>query len=67
VTNKPRDNKRQKQRPKRSSRRKGPFRPGILESWEDFDKVAMTEYLDAVAEDLGEQLDALERALRGEN
>ena len=64
---KPRDNKSQKQRPKRSTRRKGPFRPGILESWEDFDKDAMTEYLDAVAEDLGQQLDAFEKALRSEN
>jgi hypothetical protein len=64
---KPKDDKRQKQRPKRSTRRKGAKRPGIVESWEDFDETAMREYLAAVAEDLGGQLDALEEALRCEN
>lgn len=46
---------------------RGKAKPGVLESWEDFNETAMAEYMQAVAEDLAEQLDALEEALRSEN
>ena len=51
----------------KKARARGNHQPGILESWEDFDKDAMTEYLDAVEKEFNEQLDAFERALRCEN
>jgi len=51
----------------KKARARGKHQPGILESWEDFDKDAMTEYLDAVEKEFNEQLDAFERALRCEN
>lgn len=51
----------------KKGRAQGKHQPGILESWEDFDKVARTEYLDAVEKEFNEQLDAFERALRCEN
>jgi hypothetical protein len=41
--------------------------PGIIESWEDFNQLAMRDYLYAVIEDLAQELDELERALRSEN
>jgi len=49
------------------SRSQSKHRPGILESWEDFNEAAMAEYLEAVTEDFAKQMDALEEALRGEN
>ncbi len=65
---KPKGDKRQGQRAKRQARAaRGKETPGILQSWEDFSQDAMGEYLEAVVEDLGEQLDAFEQALRSEN
>jgi len=53
--------------PAQSPRGKGRAQPGILESWEGFSEAALRDYLEAVAEDFSEQLDALEDALRCEN
>jgi len=70
VMSKQKGNKGQKRRAKgqtRAARGKGRVQPGILESWEDFNELAMAEYLEAVAADFAEQLAEFEEALRCEN
>jgi hypothetical protein len=53
--------------PARGKKARARAKPGILESWENFDKAAMAEYMAAVEEDFAHQLDELEQALRSEN
>ena len=64
--NKPKGHKGQGRR-SRVVKSKKALVPGILESWEDFNEDAMREYLQSVAKDFAEQMDALEESLRGEN
>jgi hypothetical protein len=65
---KPKGNKRQRRASHGKARAgRGKLKPGILESWEDFNEAAMAEYLEAVAADFAEQLDLLEESLRCEN
>jgi hypothetical protein len=52
---------------KARARGQGKHKPGIIESWEDFDELAMHEYLAAVEQDFAEQLTEFEKALRSEN
>lgn len=43
------------------------FQPGILLSWEAFSEAAMREYLDAITDEVVQDLDALEESLRNPN
>lgn len=52
---------------KARARGQGKYRPGIVESWEDFNEAAMAEYLEAVTEAFAEELSDMEEAFRGEN
>lgn len=53
----------------RSPRRKGvpKFQPGILLSWEQFNDAAMREWLDAVVDEVEQDMDELEKSLRNPN
>lgn len=46
---------------------KAKVQPGILLSWEDWCEEAMHEYMDAITEQVGADLDELEQALRSVN
>jgi len=46
---------------------KGSGSPGILQSWEDFNKQAMAEFLQEIEYQAEEELEAFEEALRGTN
>lgn len=56
-----------KDKGKRQGKKQGKSKPGVLLSWEEWTDEAMTEYLDAVTEDVAEMLDEQERAFRGRN
>jgi hypothetical protein len=51
----------------KKARGQGKHKPGIIESWEDFDELAMHEYLAAVEQDFAEQLTEFEKAFRSQN